>query len=412
MRTERSLRTRITVAFALLAAVVCGFFAVVVYVSFEFIEHHLFASRLGAEVEWLATRIENAQTVEVPPGRRLFIKATAPEDLSALPPGYHDLERGLSALHVFVHESADQRFILVSEESDFEQLEALLYLSLGVGCVAGLLISVWLGRLTSGRVIAPVTALVSAVQQNMSEEKLPSVTAPDEIGTLARAFAARTTELRQFLVRERLFTADISHELRTHLTVILGAAEVIGLHAKDQRGLVTAAERIRRTAAEMSERVSAFLLLSRAPETLDAPRIALKPIIEREVERCQPLLDGKEVTLHADAPTEVFVNARPELAATAIGNLIRNACQYTERGDVRVCLSADCVTVEDSGPGLPNSVRSHLFERFVRGSEEKVPGSGLGLAIVERVAEHLNWKLRFEDRRSGGSCFILNFPPA
>ncbi|MGH8726592.1 MAG: sensor histidine kinase [Burkholderiales bacterium] len=410
MPTERSLHTRITVAFALLAVVVCGFFTIVVYVSFEIIEHNLFSGHLGAEIEWLADGMENGRAVEVPPGRRFFTEATAPEDLRALPPGYHDLERGLSALHVFVHERGDQRFILVSEERDFEQQESLLYLCLGIGCVAGLVISIWLGRLTSGRVIAPVTALAHAVQQR--EEKLPSVTAPDEIGTLARAFAARTTELRQFLVRERLFTADISHELRTPLTVILGAAEVIGLHAKDQRGLVTAAERIRRTAAEMSERVSAFLLLSRAPETLDAPRIALNPIIERELERCQPLLAGKEVTLHADAPTQVFVHARPELAATAIGNLIRNACQYTERGDVRVCLTADCVMVEDSGPGLPDSVRSHLFERFVRGSEENVPGLGLGLAIVERVTEHLNWKLRFEDRRSGGSCFILNFPPA
>jgi signal transduction histidine kinase len=77
-----------------------------------------------------------------------------------------------------------------------------------------------------------------------------------------------------------------------------------------------------------------------------------------------------------------------------------------------VKLTPGLVVVEDTGAGIPKSVRDQLFERFVRGSSEAVTGTGLGLAIVKRVAEHLGWDVRLEDRPGGGSRFLLSFPPS
>ena len=128
------------------------------------------------------------------------------------------------------------------------------------------------------------------------------------------------------------------------------------------------------------------------------------------MERCRPLLVGKPVELILRDPQETWVYARPELAAMAIGNLLRNACHYTERGEVAVRLTGSSLEIEDTGPGLPSAVRAQLFDRFVRGERESQSGAGLGLAIVKRISEHLAWAVRLEERVGGGSCFVLLFP--
>ncbi len=161
---------------------------------------------------------------------------------------------------------------------------------------------------------------------------------------------------------------------------------------------------------DTSDRVAALLLLSRSPEALDAPRLGLLALVEREVERCRPLLVGKPVRLTLRDPEEAWVCARPELTGMAIGNLLRNACYYTERGEVAVLLTGSSLVIEDTGPGLPSSVRAQLFDRFVRGERESQSGAGLGLAIVKRIWEHLAWDVRLEDRPGGGSRFVLLFP--
>lgn len=169
-------------------------------------------------------------------------------------------------------------------------------------------------------------------------------------------------------------------------------------------------ERIHLTVLDTSDRVPALLLLSRSPEALDAPQLGLLALVEREVERCPPLLVGKPVELNLRDPEEAWVYARPELTGMAIGNLLRNACYYTERGEVTVLLTGSSLVIEDTGPGLPSSVRAQLFDRFVRGERESQSGAGLGLAIVKRIWEHLAWDVRLEDRPGGGSRFVLLFP--
>lgn len=211
------------------------------------------------------------------------------------------------------------------------------------------------------------------------------------------------------MTRERLFTADVSHELRTPLSVILGAAEVLTARLDDRPELHAAAERIRRTAAETSVRVSALLQLARAPEKIECAALELRGLVEQEIEHCRPMLEGKSVALKFEAPDEVWVHAAPDLAAIAVGNLLRNACRFTEQGSVCVALRTDALTIEDTGPGVPQAVRARLFEPFVRGSDASSTGSGLGLSIVKRVAQHLGWAVRLDDVSRGGSRFTPTF---
>lgn len=410
MRTDGSLRHRITAAYALLALVLCAVFSGAAYLTIEAVEHDVMDLRLSAELDRLVARQRQGLTTELPVGMQLLRGAEISGELHDLAPGLHDVNVGEQALRVLVQAEGDEYLVLAEDQGKFLQIEQEAFIALAgafLGCMA---LAVVLGRITASRVIAPLTTLADAVETAENREDLPFRESSDEIGVLARAFTARTADLRRFLVRERLFTGDVSHELRTPLTVILGAAELLIAGLNDRPQLMTAAERIRRTTLDTAERVSALLLLSRSPEEVDAPRVALRPLIEHELELCRPLLSGKPVELRLDVSGEAWVFARPELVAMAIGNLVRNACQATDRGEVVVSMDPGHVVVEDTGAGVPESVRGRLFERFVRGSDAHVTGSGLGLAIVKRVTDHLGWTIQLEDRPGGGSRFVLTFP--
>lgn len=407
MKSSASLRRRITAAYVLLAVVICGGFALAGYVSIKAVENDLIDRRLEKAADRLIERHWRGQLEPGGAGISISSGSAIPQDLRSFGPGIYEVTRGNSSLHILVREDRGTRFVLTDDESEFESIEQKMYVVLGTVLVACLAVAWVLGRLTASRVIAPVTRLAEAVEQGSQE--LPSLRSTDEMGVLARAFEARTKELQEFLLRERWFTGDVSHELRTPLTVILGASEMLAADAADRPRLAAAAERIRRTAADASQRVSAMLLLARSPEKLGAPRIALLPIIRQELERHHHLLDGKPVQALVEAEKDVHVFARPELAAIAIGNLVRNACQFTESGTVVVRLETTRIVVEDTGPGLPEKIRKRLFERFVHDEIDAAVGSGLGLAIVQRVAAHIGWRVFLEESTGGGTRFVIKF---
>lgn len=410
MASQGSLRRRIVTAYVFLACVVCSFFGLAAFAAIRSIENVLIDSRLSRAADQLIDGHWQGLPQHVPPNVEFFQGSAVPAALQPLSAGLHELSMGDKALHVLVRESRGERFVLTDDESDFESIEVKVYQTLVAAFVACLALAVLIGRLTASRVIAPVTALARAVEQDDGAREFPSLRSTDEMGVLSRAFAARTDELNGFLQRERWFVGDVSHELRTPLMVMLGAAEVLRARLADRPDLLPVVERVRRTAVDAAERVAALLLLSRAPEAVDAPRTALTPIIRQEMERCQPLLDGKALVLRLMASAEIYVFARPELAAIAIGNLIRNACQATEVGHVEIALEATRLVVEDTGPGIPAAIRTRLFQGLVRTSDDSSTGSGLGLAIVGRVAEKLGWVLSLEERPGGGSRFILALP--
>lgn len=408
MPHRRSLRRRIAAAYALLALAACGFFALVVFFGMQEVERQFLEQRLILVAEWRLQLRRQGTDAPLPPGYGFYAGAEVPADLVHGRPGLSESRRGARSVLVLRGHSAGLPYVVIDEIGDFRKIRREILLALGLGVLGAGTLAVVLGRLTAGRVIAPVTALAQAVESDALDERSPLVHLTDEIGVLARTFAARTDELRRFLVRERLFTGDVSHELRTPLTIILGAAEVLRSRLADRPDLTPVVGRIERAARDTADRVGALLLLSRSPETLSAPRLALRPIVEREIERCVPLLTGKPVDLTFEPREDVTVFAHGELVAMAVGNLLRNACHYTDQGRIAVRLTTHALEIADTGPGVPVKVREHLFERFVRGDDREI-GSGLGLAIVKRICEHLGWDIEFDGPPGGGSRFVLTF---
>jgi signal transduction histidine kinase len=126
--------------------------------------------------------------------------------------------------------------------------------------------------------------------------------------------------------------------------------------------------------------------------------------------RCRGLLAAKPVVLNVRIEDSVRAAARPELVGILVGNLLRNACQYTSRGAITVTLTPHALTLDDTGPGLPPPVRARLLEPAGTAEQAEGAGNGLGLSIVRRIAEHLGWSLAVEDRRGGGTRFTVGIP--
>lgn len=408
MLLRNSLRGRLVAAYVLLAVIIGSVFAISSYVVVEQIEGELIDKRLARAAKlWAEASYGPVQpeTFDLS-----FLKGDqVPSSLRHLSIGTHELRVNGRDLHVLIGEANGERYAVLDDQSNFESIEKVSYLALGIAFLGGMALAVLIGRASASRVILPLTNLAQAVQGGQGTDPLPGLDSSDEIGVLARAVDDRTNQLGLALQRERWFTADVSHELRTPLTVMLGAAEVLRNRLRDRPELLPMVERIRRNAADTGQQVAALLQLAKTPERSEFTRVELRPLVASEVERCQPLVRGKDLQLQLQASAEVSVQSIPELVAIAVGNLVRNACQHTEQGLINVYLGPDCILVEDTGTGVPEAVQARLFDRFVRGSDDSTTGSGLGLSIVKRVADHLGWRVEYSPRPEGGSRFALFF---
>ncbi|MCO6055329.1 HAMP domain-containing histidine kinase [Pseudomonas sp. MOB-449] len=407
MRTSNSIRGRMVAAYVLLAVIIGGVFAGSAFFVINEIENQLIDKRLARAADaWEAGAYQSAQQ----PTELGFLTGTQlPPVLQQLPPGIHELRLNGRALHVLIRETNGVRHAVVDDQSDFEDIEISTYVALSVAFLGGIALALLIGRASASRVILPLTNLASAVEEDQREAALPGLDSQDEIGVLARAIEDRTNQLSLALQRERWFTADVSHELRTPLTIMLGAAEVLARRLKDQPDLLLMTDRIRRNASDTAQQVAALLQLARVPESGQFMCVPLRQLIEHEVERCQPLLRDKPLSIEVVALEEVTVQAVPDLVAIAISNLLRNACLHTEQGVITVHLDVSAIAIEDNGPGLPEAVKARLFDRFAQVREDASNGSGLGLSIVKRVVDHLGWTVAHTRGTAGGSRFVLQF---
>ncbi|WP_243443654.1 HAMP domain-containing sensor histidine kinase [Psychrobacter sp. JCM 18903] len=298
----------------------------------------------------------------------------------------------------------------------FEHLEDIFANALKVAVILSLLIAVIFSSLSSKQIIKPLLDLKQAVETD--HRNLTELThLPSEVGVLARAIDEKNHKLEQYLKREQLFTGDVSHELRTPLTIIMGASEVLSSQLENDPHLSAFATRISTTAKETSEIISALLLLSRAPEKLDAPPTSINDIALNEVQRLNYLLRHKSVTCKIVAEQLYVAHVRPELLKMALGNLIKNAFQYTDEGEVIITIDAEKITVTDTGLGIPEVMMPLLYERFERLEQQykdisldtesssaadahyPVEGTGLGLSIVQRIMTHMAGSLPIKSIR-------------
>ena len=406
MRAADSLSRRIIAVFILFGVVLSLFFAVLAALAVEGIEVHLVDNRLADVEKWALPRRAAGLGVDLPAGVRFHQGDEIPAPLRGLPAGVSEVDLDGIGLHVLSGTSANGPYVVVDHESDYEKIELVVYSAFATFFVGFMALGAALGGVVGRRIVIPLRELADAVTNDIAP--LPLTERSDELGILARALDAHTSELRAFLDRERFFTGDVSHELRTPLTVIMGAAEIL-LHDDTHAAVRAPAERIYRAAREATECVTVLLLLARAPEVARLAPVSVSEIARRETERYQFMVSDKPVALRCVGAVDISVRAPNELCMSAIGNLIRNACQYTEQGSVTVELQPGRVMVTDTGPGLPEAVRQTLGRGQRSAPSSGSAGTGLGLSLVTRICDYLGARLEYQDCPDGGSWFTIVF---
>ena len=433
MFTIDSIANKFRISYFLFALLLCTTFVSIFMYAEMRIEQDLVKGRLIQQLQLSQEKNGEQAIYTANPGIKIYHYDDAPENLKVRANETvqelrvtvnNQTGETKSNLHFFAYQQNAQKYILTYLEGSemamenypvlaiFEELEGIFADALKMAVILSLLIAALFSHLSSKQIIKPLLDLKQAVEtdhQNLTElTHLPS-----EVGGLARAIDEKNNTLEQYLKREQLFTGDVSHELRTPLTIIMGASEVLASQLEDNSHLREFANRISTTAKETSEIISALLLLSRAPEQLDTPQTSINTIALNEVTRLTYLLRHKPVTCKVVAEQDYIANVRPELLKMALGNLIKNAFQYTDNGEVIVMIDAEKITVSDTGLGIPEIMMPLLYERFERlndiNTSDQVEGSGLGLSIVQRIMTHMGWELMHQDNATGGSTFSIYY---
>ncbi len=344
----------------------------------------------------------------------------APPSLQALGPGYHPWKWEDAEFLVYVTERDGQRLYLAFDRSGVGRLAAYYGLAPLAIVLLVLYLSTWLGYRLSQRALSPVIALAREVRQLDPKSPDPAAftgdrvagRADDEIRELADALAWFAQRLNELVERERNFTRDASHELRSPLTVIRTSAETLladaGLGDAGRR----AAERIRRAARDLEELTASFLLLARETgDGLPVEPVSVNEVVATELDRARPLAEGRPVELEFQAACRLVVQAPEKVLSVLVGNLLRNAVAYTERGRVRVMIGPHGLEIEDTGVGLPPERVRDLRRPFVRGASRH-PGHGVGLTIVHRLSDRFGWPISIDSEPGRGTRVRVHFPAA
>ncbi len=423
MEFRQSLAQRIIIAFALMSALVAGAFAMGIVATVHLVEEKLISAGLGGDLQRLLLMDNMSEWSHRPEPDQLFYFSGGPgdfelpRDLRHLGAGFHEVFREQLSYHAMVEIVDGRHYVLLQDQSDFEERERVLFAVVLVGFVLSLALAVFLGWVLARKVMAPVVRLARQVRHRDQLLGLAPPLAPDyaadEVGELAVAFDATLGRLRQALNRERLFTSDVSHELRTPLMVLASSCELLLENpAIDQRGRAQV-ERIARACEEMRELVQTFLMLARAQHEAAgmSPQVTLQQVTEDLLGLWREPIEAKGLQLILEPGQPLPMRYNATLLHAVMGNLLRNALHYTDSGFIRLTLLPTGFLVEDSGVGIPEEKREAMFEPFVRGSENRGEGLGLGLSLVQRICENQGWSVSLTTREPTGCRFQVELSP-
>ncbi len=262
-----------------------------------------------------------------------------------------------------------------------------------------------------GRIAQPVGDLIEAARRIEGGDYTARIPEPGsaDLRQVARAFNAMSARLDSTETARRTFLADVAHELRTPLAVIRGQAEGIadGVYAADAEHLAPILEATK-TLQTLVDDLRTLTLSESGALHLNKEPTDLGALIADVAGAYQPQAARAEIELTTDLPEVPSVNVDPVRIRAVLSNLVLNALAHTPpKGRVNVAVESTAsgveVRVEDTGPGIPEAIRPHVFDRFVKGPDSR--GSGLGLAIARDLVLAHGGTISAGNRPQGGAVF-------
>jgi len=323
----------------------------------------------------------------------------------------------LIALQSVQFENDDQvgALVVVQELSERDALLNETMRTYAIVAFLSLLMVLVIAWWQSGRLLSPLRTLRATAERIGAtdlSQRLP-VKGNDDITALTHTVNGMLDRLEAAFTSQKRFLDDAGHELRTPLTVLSGHLELLDVASPDE---VEATRQLLLDEVERMARLTRDLILlakTERPDFLRIEGVALSELIEDLVAKTRGL--GDRDWRHDGAPA-VRVDMDQQRITQAVLQLADNAVKHTQDGD-EIAIGAGLtggqlrIWVRDSGPGVPPADRDHIFERFGRSVvPENDEGFGLGLSIVRAIVTGHGGTVRVEDAPSGGAQFVLNLP--
>ena len=305
-------------------------------------------------------------------------------------------------------------------EQDFvnRSFQTIAFAAVGAALVA-LLLGIFLAR-TLSKPLRELTLATRAVAEGDLEQSVP-VRSKDELGQLAESFNQMNANLARSRDLRRQMTADIAHELRTPLSVILGHTEAIrdGVMSPSQESFEIIHDEILRLSSMIED--LRLLSLVEAGELPFEPRAYAPLELLDEIKAAfAPKAKQKSIDIKVEitAPPN-DINLDPDRMTQVLGNLMENALRYTPEGG-QIILSAENssddvveMRIKDTGQGVELEELEHIFDRFYKGDKSRSReegSSGLGLAIAKSIVEGHGGTIHAESEPGQGMTFIIRLP--
>lgn len=387
-----SLRRRVTLAYTSLGLILSFSFAVAAVFITEDYEHILVDEILRGQADDYALRLAANPATVLPQSHRLsgYLRrpngqGSVPLELVNLAPGIHETESyGVEGIHIGVFDTDQGRLYFVIDLSDIERLERHLELFLIGVIVVGTALAGWLGWLLATRTIAPVRRLAEAVDALSTRPQasaLADTVGDDELGRLATSIDRYQTRLLDADTLERRFFADASHELRTPIAVVRGAAELLldesALPERTRRVL----QRMDRGVRELTDLLDVLLQLGRRRE-LEFEVVDTKEFLVEVVDSLQDAA-GSSLDVRIEAKGEWRVARRESLLV--LRGVLRHLLISDDNGMLTMRVEGDVLEMSFS---TSNSAAVAPIGLAAQRSD-----GGLAVTLVGRMAEALGWKI-------------------
>ena len=346
--------------------------------------------------------------------------AAPPDQIRDLPVGFGSATLGAQRVLVHVSEENGKRLYLAFPGDQVSNLAFFFgILPLSVVLLMMYLLLFFAHR-WSQRALSPIVALAQRLE-NVNFQRggridldLDSLadSEDDEVAAMIEAVEHFTHRLDAAIDRERVFTRDAGHELRTPVAVFKGSLDLLDRKEDRPEFERAALKRMRRTVVDMETLLETLLLLAQEEEVaLPSEPSLVNAIAVNQLDLLATFIEesGNKVELIEHAQLRVL--ATEKIIDIALGNLLRNALTYTQNGLVRVTVDSKSVQIEDSGAGMSEQELVSAFEPFYRAesSREATRGHGLGLSIVRRLADQFGWDIDARSKLGEGTTVAIRF---
>lgn len=278
-----------------------------------------------------------------------------------------------------------------------------------------------LTRLIAGKSISPIEKVIATAEkmtQTNLDHRIPLPYHHDELYRLSVTINALISRMQDAFQREKHFTADASHELKTPLAIVKGTLEVLIRKPREREHYEARIQFCLKELNRMAKLIDQLLMLARYESSKMNPhieKVELSQHIDRLTERMLPSATTKEIAITIDQNENTWISADPGMLDMILDNILSNAIKYSPNNStiaIAVKNNANTIvcSISNQGAGIPEEKLHAIFERFYRVDESRNSGTGgfgLGLSIVKKLADLQQIEVSVTSETSKGTTFTL-----